>query len=67
MNSGFLDFAVNIPKLEHFEGVGFRRQTERCKFLLAALNVAYVPEHPPKPSGEEDETLESNLSPLVGK
>nr|GLL16331.1 uncharacterized protein LOC109192662 [Ipomoea trifida] len=42
MNSGFLDFAVNIPKLEHFEGVGFRRWQKEMKFLLAALNVAYV-------------------------
>nr|GLL21518.1 uncharacterized protein LOC109192662 [Ipomoea trifida] len=42
MNSGFLDFAVNIPKLEHFEGVGFRRWQKKMKFLLAALNVAYV-------------------------
>nr|GLL21927.1 hypothetical protein TSUD_23290 [Ipomoea trifida] len=42
MNSGFLDFVVNIPKLEHFEGVGFRRWQKKIKFLLAALNVAYV-------------------------
>nr|GME12183.1 zinc finger, CCHC-type [Ipomoea batatas] len=44
MNSGFLDFAVNIPKLEHFEGVGFRRWQKKMKFLLAALNVAYYEE-----------------------
>nr|GLL31565.1 uncharacterized protein LOC109192662 [Ipomoea trifida] len=42
MNSGFLDFAANIQKLEHFEGVGFRIWQKKMKFLLAALNVAYV-------------------------
>nr|GMC95656.1 Retrovirus-related Pol polyprotein from transposon TNT 1-94 [Ipomoea batatas] len=60
MNSGFLDFAVNIPKLEHFEGVGFRRWQKKMKFLLAALNVAYVPSTP-KPVEQEDETLEATL------
>nr|GMC80267.1 uncharacterized protein LOC109168281 [Ipomoea batatas] len=58
MNSGFLDFAVNIPKLEHFEGVGFRRWQKKMKFLLAALNVAYVLSTP-KPVEQEDETLEA--------
>nr|GLL16330.1 uncharacterized protein LOC109192662 [Ipomoea trifida] len=58
MNSGFLDFAVNIPKLEHFEGVGFRRWQKEMKFLLAALNVAYVLSTP-KPVEQEDETLEA--------
>nr|GMC53783.1 G-type lectin S-receptor-like serine/threonine-protein kinase At4g27290 [Ipomoea batatas] len=60
MNSGFLDFAVNIPKLEHFEGVGFRRWQKKMKFLLAALNVAYVLSTP-KPVEQEDETLEATL------
>nr|GLL42017.1 uncharacterized protein LOC109168281 [Ipomoea trifida] len=58
MNSGFLDFAVNIPKLEHFEGVGFRRWQKKMKFLLAALNVAYVLSTP-KPVEQENETLEA--------
>nr|GMC60131.1 zinc finger, CCHC-type [Ipomoea batatas] len=60
MNSRFLDFAVNIPKLEHFEGVGFRRWQKKMKFLLAALNVAYVLSTP-KPVEQEDETLEATL------
>nr|GMC55653.1 zinc finger, CCHC-type [Ipomoea batatas] len=60
MNSGFLDFAVNIPKLEHFEGVGFRRWQKKMKFLLAALNVAYVLSTP-KPVEQENETLEATL------
>nr|GMC51161.1 uncharacterized protein LOC109168281 [Ipomoea batatas] len=54
MNSGFLDFAVNIPKLEHFEGVGFRRWQKKMKFLLAALNVAYVLSAP-KPVEQEND------------
>nr|GMD29125.1 Retrovirus-related Pol polyprotein from transposon TNT 1-94 [Ipomoea batatas] len=58
MNSGFLDFGVNIPKLEHFEGVGIRRWQKKMKFLLAALNVAYVLSTP-KPVEQEDETLEA--------
>ncbi|XP_031120905.1 uncharacterized protein LOC116024145 [Ipomoea triloba] len=57
MNSGFLNFAVNIPKLEHFEGVGFRRWQKKMKFLLAALNVEYVLSTP-KPVEQENETLE---------
>nr|GMD55901.1 Retrovirus-related Pol polyprotein from transposon TNT 1-94 [Ipomoea batatas] len=60
MNSGFLDFAVNIPKLEHFEGVGFRRWQKKMKFLLVALNVAYVLSTP-KPVEQENETLEATL------
>nr|GMD70522.1 Retrovirus-related Pol polyprotein from transposon TNT 1-94 [Ipomoea batatas] len=60
MNSGFHDFAVNIPKLEHFEGVGFRRWQKKMKFLLAALNVAYVLSTP-KPVEQENETLEATL------
>nr|GME08505.1 Retrovirus-related Pol polyprotein from transposon TNT 1-94 [Ipomoea batatas] len=58
MNSGFLDFAVNIPELEHFEGVGFRRWQKKMKFLLAALNVAYVLSTP-KPVEQDNETLEA--------
>nr|GLL29582.1 uncharacterized protein LOC109192662 [Ipomoea trifida] len=66
MNSGFLDFAVNIPKLEHFEGVGFRRWQKKMKFLLAALNVAYVLSTP-KPVEQEDETLEATRRRLKWK
>nr|GLL41629.1 uncharacterized protein LOC109192662 [Ipomoea trifida] len=58
MNSGFLDSAINIPKLEHFEGVGFRRWQKKMKFLLAALNVAYVLSTS-KPVEQENETLEA--------
>nr|GLL46133.1 uncharacterized protein LOC109168281 [Ipomoea trifida] len=58
MNSGFLDFAVNIPKLEQFERVGFRRWQKKIKFLLAALNVAYVLSTP-KPVEQENGTLEA--------
>nr|GMD59206.1 zinc finger, CCHC-type [Ipomoea batatas] len=39
MNARFFDFAKNIPKLEHFEGVGFRRWQKKMKFLLAALEA----------------------------
>nr|GMD17865.1 zinc finger, CCHC-type [Ipomoea batatas] len=60
MNSGFLDFAVNIPKLEHFEGVGFYRWQKKMKFLFAALNVAYVLSTP-KSVEKENETLEATL------
>ncbi|XP_019198903.1 PREDICTED: uncharacterized protein LOC109192662 [Ipomoea nil] len=58
MSSGLLDFATNFPKLEQFEGVGFRRWQKKMKFLLAALNVAYVLSTP-KPEEREDETLEA--------
>nr|GMD88375.1 uncharacterized protein LOC109192662 [Ipomoea batatas] len=63
MNYGFLDFAVNIPKFEHFEGVGFRRWQKKMKFLLAALNVAYVLSTP-KLVEQENETLEATRSHL---
>ncbi|XP_019194751.1 PREDICTED: uncharacterized protein LOC109188561 [Ipomoea nil] len=58
MSSRLLDFATNFPKLEQFEGVGFRRWQKKMKFLLAALNVAYVL-NTPKPEEREDETLEA--------
>nr|GMC71263.1 putative zinc finger, CCHC-type [Ipomoea batatas] len=58
MNSGFIDFAVNIPKLEHFEGVGFRRWQKKMKFIPAALNVAYVLSTL-KPVEQENETFEA--------
>nr|GMD72496.1 uncharacterized protein LOC109192662 [Ipomoea batatas] len=58
MNSGFLDFAINIPKLEHFEGMGFRRWQKKMKFLLATLNVAYVLSTS-KPVEQENEILEA--------
>nr|GMD16077.1 zinc finger, CCHC-type [Ipomoea batatas] len=60
MNSGFLDFAVNIPKLEHIEGVGFYRWQKKMKFLFVALNVAYVLSTP-KSVEKENETLEATL------
>nr|GMC80154.1 uncharacterized protein LOC109168281 [Ipomoea batatas]GMC89618.1 uncharacterized protein LOC109168281 [Ipomoea batatas] len=72
MYSGFFDFATNIPKLEHFEGMGFRRWQKKMKFLLAALNVAYAKMKfllaalnvayvlsTPKPVEQENETLKA--------
>nr|GLL39929.1 uncharacterized protein LOC109150426 [Ipomoea trifida] len=61
MNSGFLDFAVNIPKLEHFEGVGFRRWQKKMKFLLAALNVAYVLSTP-KPIRQHGMNMDDSIA-----
>nr|GLL21521.1 uncharacterized protein LOC109192662 [Ipomoea trifida] len=63
MNSGFFDFATNIPKLKHFEGVGFRRWQKKMKFQLAALNVAYVLSTP-KPVEQENEILKDTCRRL---
>nr|GMD76780.1 uncharacterized protein LOC109188561 [Ipomoea batatas] len=57
---------VNIPKLEHFEGLGFRRWQKKMKFLLAALNVAYVLSTP-KPVEQENETLDATHHRLKWK
>nr|GMC52875.1 zinc finger, CCHC-type [Ipomoea batatas] len=61
MNSGFLDFAVNIPKLEHFEGVGFRRWQKKMKFLLVALIVAYVLSTP-KPIRQHGMNMDDSIA-----
>nr|GMD66513.1 potassium channel AKT2/3-like [Ipomoea batatas] len=66
MNSGFFEFATNIPKLEHFEGVGFHRCAKKMKFLFAALNVTYVLSTP-KPEERENETLEATRRRLKWK
>nr|GMC79744.1 uncharacterized protein LOC109192662 [Ipomoea batatas]GMC84607.1 uncharacterized protein LOC109192662 [Ipomoea batatas] len=57
MRSRFFDFATNFPKLEQFEGVGFRRWQKKMKFLLATLNMAYVLSTP-KLEERENETRE---------
>nr|GLL24897.1 uncharacterized protein LOC109188561 [Ipomoea trifida] len=57
MRSRFFDFATNFPKLEQFEGVGFRRWQKKMKFLLATLNMVYVLSTP-KLEERENETRE---------
>ncbi|XP_021743406.1 uncharacterized protein LOC110709492 [Chenopodium quinoa] len=49
---------TNFQKLDKFESVDFRRWQKKMHFLLTSLGVAYVLTSP-KPSKEENETLEA--------